>query len=101
MATSSPTSPSQTNSGADGNASTPQSSLTSPDSSKFRDKEKEKEKDEKRRKSISPGDDNTGEEEEQVEALSEMMCSLVTNQSGETRYFGSCPSRACSIYIAP
>lgn len=27
--------------------------------------------------------------EEEVEALSEMMCSLVTNQSGETRYIGS------------
>ncbi|KAJ3496022.1 hypothetical protein NLG97_g2975 [Lecanicillium saksenae] len=29
------------------------------------------------------------EEQEEVEALSEMMCSLVTNQSGETRYIGS------------
>ncbi|KAI9679816.1 MAG: hypothetical protein M1817_004830 [Caeruleum heppii] len=31
----------------------------------------------------------TEETEEEIEALSDMMCSLVTNSSGETRYFGS------------
>lgn len=41
-------------------------------------------------KSHANGDAETeGHGEEQVEALSEMMCSLVTNQSGETRFFGS------------
>jgi hypothetical protein len=28
-------------------------------------------------------------DEQEVEALSDMMCSLVTNQSGETRYIGN------------
>ena len=36
----------------------------------------------------TPADDGEEEDEEEVEALSDMMCSLVTNQSGETRYFG-------------
>ena len=36
---------------------------------------------------FSPLERNKGEEEE-VEALSDMMCSLVTNNSGETRYIG-------------
>ncbi|MCJ1351462.1 MAG: hypothetical protein MMC33_001446 [Icmadophila ericetorum] len=35
----------------------------------------------------SPGTEKEGEEE--VEALSDMMCSLVTNNCGETRYIGS------------
>jgi hypothetical protein len=30
-----------------------------------------------------------------VEALSEMMCSLVTNQSGETRYIGMSDALVC------
>ena len=34
----------------------------------------------------SPGTEKEGEEE--VEALSDMMCSLVTNNCGETRYIG-------------
>ncbi|CAI4210500.1 unnamed protein product [Parascedosporium putredinis] len=38
------------------------------------------------RESVTPEDPPV---EEEVEALSEMMCSLVTNQSGETRYIGS------------
>ncbi|CAG9999694.1 unnamed protein product [Clonostachys byssicola] len=33
-------------------------------------------------------DDPKAETEEQVESLSEMMCSLVTNNTGETRYIG-------------
>ncbi|KAL5604127.1 hypothetical protein BROUX41_002116 [Berkeleyomyces rouxiae] len=41
--------------------------------------------------SLSPTVEDDPEEKgpEEVEALSEMMCSLVTNQSGETRYIGS------------
>ncbi|KAF3064063.1 hypothetical protein GL218_02527 [Daldinia childiae] len=76
-ATSNPTSPSQTTSGHDGFASTPQSSLTSPEPTRDRDN----------RKDSSPQPERPKDEE--VESLSEMMCSLVTNQSGETRYIGS------------
>ncbi|PKS10715.1 hypothetical protein jhhlp_002472 [Lomentospora prolificans] len=75
---SNPTSPSQTTSARDAGSS-PQSALTSPEP--IREKEPEL------RKSVSPEEPH--EEEEEVEALSEMMCSLVTNQSGETRYIGS------------
>lgn len=75
QAVSNPTSPSQATSGQDGPGSTPQSSLTSPEPVK--DEEKG------RTSSVAPE-----KPEEEVEALSEMMCSLVTNQSGETRYFG-------------
>lgn len=71
---SNPTSPSQATSGKDGVPS-PQSSLTSPEPSR----------DENNHSSVAPEDP---EEEEEVEALSEMMCSLVTNHSGETRYIG-------------
>lgn len=76
VTTSSPTSPSQAPSGPDGSMSTPQSSLTSPHPIK-----------DEQRKSVTPMDEN-GEEQEEVEALSEMMCSLVTNGYGETRYIG-------------
>ncbi|KAK0728293.1 fungal-specific transcription factor domain-containing protein [Lasiosphaeria miniovina] len=76
QAASDPTSPSQTASAQDGNASTPQSSLTSPEPSK-----------DEKRKSLTP--DKKEEEQEEVAALSEMMCSLVTNNYGETRYIGS------------
>lgn len=62
---------------------TPQSSMTSPGG-----------KDDKR--SVAATDDDAGAEEEPetngqepLEKLSEMMCSLVTNQSGETRFLGS------------
>ncbi|KAK3378214.1 fungal-specific transcription factor domain-containing protein [Podospora didyma] len=77
QAASNPTSPSQTASGQDGNASTPRSSLTSPEPTK----------DTEKRKSLTP-EKGKGEEQE-VAALSEMMCSLVTNHNGETRYIGS------------
>ncbi|KAF4594985.1 fungal specific transcription factor [Ophiocordyceps camponoti-floridani] len=80
-AVSSPTSPSQGTSGQDGNSSTPHSALTSPEPGKETHR-----MDDKPKSSMST-DDNAGEGE--VEALSEMMCSLVTNQSGETRYIGS------------
>ena len=46
------------------------------------------EKDERRKSSVSHVEEAQGEGED-VEALSDMMCSLVTNQSGETRYLGS------------
>ncbi|OAA67664.1 fungal specific transcription factor domain-containing protein [Cordyceps fumosorosea ARSEF 2679] len=62
---------------------TPQSSLASPG----------KETAEKRKSGLSAEDKRAKESDdeghEEVEALSEMMCSLVTNQSGETRYIGS------------
>ncbi|SPO00730.1 related to transcriptional activator Mut3p [Cephalotrichum gorgonifer] len=76
QAPSNPTSPSQATSGKDGVPS-PQSSLTSPSPPKDGDK----------RSSVAP--DDPEEPEAEVEALSEMMCSLVTNNSGETRYIGS------------
>ncbi|KAK4669674.1 uncharacterized protein QC763_205020 [Podospora pseudopauciseta] len=80
QAASNPTSPSQATSGHDGNVSTPQSSLASPEPAKdSKDK----------RKSITPEKDGEGEEQEEVAELSEMMCSLVTNNIGETRYIGS------------
>jgi hypothetical protein len=69
-----PPSPSQAASGQDGHASTPQSSLTSPEPVK------------EERTAGSP--ETNKDEKEDVEALSELMCSLVTNQSGETRYIG-------------
>ncbi|KAM0342263.1 hypothetical protein ACHAPU_009668 [Fusarium lateritium] len=81
-------------SAADGNVMTPQSSLTSPNSTAKDDK----------RKSATPapsttpltapaptanGEEADSEDQVEVEALSEMMCSLVTNNFGETRYIGS------------
>ena len=54
----------------------PQSSATSPDLNKDKTKVKQEE---------SARDED---EQEEVENLSDMMCSLVTNQSGETRYIG-------------
>lgn len=68
-----PTSPSQT-SQADG-TSTPRSTIASPEPHVTTDRDK--------RKSGTP--ENSGEE---VEDLSDMMCSLVTNNCGETRYIG-------------
>lgn len=53
-----------------GNSSTPKSTVISPEPAKDANKERGKD----------------GEEE--VEALSDMMCSLVTNNCGETRYIG-------------
>ncbi|KAI0205372.1 N-terminal binuclear Zn cluster-containing protein [Astrocystis sublimbata] len=75
---SNPTSPSQATSGADGLDSASQSALTSP--------EPTKEQEFKRDHSTPPAE---GKNAEEVEALSEMMCSLVTNPQGETRYIGS------------
>jgi len=53
-----------------GNSSTPKSAVVSPEPAKDANKQRGKD----------------GEEE--VEALSDMMCSLVTNNCGETRYIG-------------
>lgn len=77
-AVSNPTSPSLATSAQEGAASTPRSSLTSPEPPK---------EGEEKRKSVDGG--RPQESEEEVEALSEMMCSLVTNTSGETRYIGT------------
>ncbi|KAM0435303.1 hypothetical protein ACHAPT_003397 [Fusarium lateritium] len=76
----SPSQPASVPSAIDGTGSTPQSSLTSPNPVVREDK----------RKSVTPApDDANAEDQEEVEALSEMMCSLVTNTYGETRYIGS------------
>lgn len=55
---------------------TPNSSVASPNPTKEKDEDK--------------GDAKSKEKarEEEVEALSDMMCSLVTNNCGETRYIG-------------
>lgn len=39
------------------------------------------------------------EPEEEVEALSDMMCSLVTNNCGETRYIGKLSRMACLLSL--
>ncbi|KAL2157221.1 hypothetical protein VTH06DRAFT_6357 [Thermothelomyces fergusii] len=69
----------QPNSGQDGSGSTPHSSLTSPGPAKDGDK----------RTSATPENDDQDDDQEDVAELSEMMCSLVTNTNGETRYIGS------------
>ncbi|KAI1813963.1 N-terminal binuclear Zn cluster-containing protein [Poronia punctata] len=74
---SSPTSEYQATSPPEGAGSTPQSAFTSPGPTGDRNN---------RRETTPPSD---GHSEEEVAALSEMMCSLVTNQQGETRYIGS------------
>lgn len=69
-----PTSPSHSTPN-EGSGSTPRSTLASPEpNSKNGDK---------RKSTLSE------KSEEEVEALSDMMCSLVTNNCGETRYIGS------------
>jgi len=44
-------------------------------------------KETEKRESTTPEKDKP-EEEQEVSALSEMMCSLVTNNDGDTRYIG-------------
>lgn len=75
---SSATSPAQSTSGKDGNDDSPNSSLTSPEPQKEQLPNKEDK---------SP-DDQPEKKEAEVEELSDMMCSLVTNNCGETRYIG-------------
>ena len=70
-----PTSPSQSTPN-EGSGSTPRSTIASPEPST----------------QSKNGDKHTSEPEkteEEVEALSDMMCSLVTNNCGETRYIGT------------
>ncbi|KAF5021163.1 hypothetical protein F66182_6809 [Fusarium sp. NRRL 66182] len=76
-------------SAADGAEYTPQSSLTSPNSVAKDDKRKSMTPAPAPATSAAAGDDTNPEEQEEVQALSEMMCSLVTNNYGETRYIGS------------
>ncbi|KXJ92683.1 fungal-specific transcription factor domain-containing protein [Microdochium bolleyi] len=70
--------PSRTPSLHDSSAITPQSGLGSPDQAENHEQS--------RRNSVQPVKNETNDN---VEALSEMMCSLVTNNQGETRYIGS------------
>ncbi|KAK2021828.1 fungal-specific transcription factor domain-containing protein [Colletotrichum zoysiae] len=83
QAFSNPTSPSQATSGQNDRTATPHSGAESPESTK--DSHKEARDGDKHMASVAEEKGN----EEEVEALSELMCSLVTNQSGETRYIGS------------
>ncbi|KAK0720446.1 fungal-specific transcription factor domain-containing protein [Lasiosphaeris hirsuta] len=78
QAISNPSSPSQATSGQDGNPSTPGSSLQSPEPMK-----------ESEKSASMPPEKGKPEDEQEVAALSEMMCSLVTNNDGDTRYVGS------------
>lgn len=64
------------------NSSTPRSHLASPEP-----QNKGTPKNAEKRKSGSP--EEAKPKEEEVEELSDMMCSLVTNNCGETRYIGT------------
>ncbi|KAG9233707.1 fungal-specific transcription factor domain-containing protein [Amylocarpus encephaloides] len=80
--TSGPTSPSQSSPGLDqNNTSTPRSILASP--------EPENRNAAKRSSHVSIAEEEVEPKQEGVEELSDMMCSLVTNNCGETRYIGS------------
>lgn len=70
-----------------GNASTPHSNLASPEPQYAPQPQAQPQKQnmDKRRSSTVEEPEQT---EEEVEALSDMMCSLVTNNCGETRYIG-------------
>jgi hypothetical protein len=72
-----PTSPSQSTSN-EGSGSTPRSTLTSPEP------QNQSKNGDKRHSMVEPE-----KTEAEVEALSDMMCSLVTNNCGETRYIGT------------
>ncbi len=92
QAASNPSSPSQTPSG---NESTPRSSITSPEPGRDRDFSSSvsgangTNGGDSSKRSSSSGEKKNGKKEEEVEALSEMMCSLVTNNEGDTRYIGA------------
>lgn len=90
----SPTHSTSAPSAIDASAMTPQSSLTSPNPIVKEDKRKSATPAPSTAPSTAPAPNANGEEvkteePEEVEALSEMMCSLVTNNYGETRYIGS------------
>lgn len=78
---SSATSPTQSTPGGppEANGSTPKSTIASP--------EPNKESEKRHSKGSKSGE--TDENGEPVEALSDMMCSLITNNCGETRYIGT------------
>lgn len=78
QATSDPISP-QPTLAQEGSASTPHSSLASPAPTKDSDKTS----------AATPEKDDQEDGREEVAQLSEMMCSLVTNNNGETRYIGT------------
>lgn len=89
QSTSDPTSPSAGGGAAGGeaagaSASSPGSGVTPEPGRKDRDGTAGPTSDKDKRKSVA----SDKSDEEEVEALSEMMCSLVTNQWGETRYMG-------------
>lgn len=87
-----PSSPSHVASESEATAS-PRSSVTSPGLQK----DKEKRQEDKSKLGATPA---STQGEEEVEALSEMMCSLVTNQSGETRYIGETNiEKQHSVYV--
>lgn len=67
-----------------GHGSTPQSQITSPEPQPTSQTQPQKQNGDKRQSTAEPE-----QTEEEVEALSDMMCSLVTNNCGETRYIGS------------
>jgi len=71
-----PTSPSQSTPN-EGSGSTPRSTLTSPEP------QSQHKNGDKRHSTVEPE-----KSPEEVEELSDMMCSLVTNNCGETRYIG-------------
>lgn len=72
----------------DTGASTPRSALTSPEPPKDDEKRKSIDASKQQQQPQQPQQQQEQGQEEEVEALSEMMCSLVTNTSGETRYIG-------------
>jgi hypothetical protein len=82
--TSGPTSPSQSSPGLDGsNTVTPRSTLASPEPPN---------RNGHKRNSHTPAkadEEKEDDKQEGVEELSDMMCSLVTNNCGETRYIGN------------
>ncbi|KAH6626322.1 fungal-specific transcription factor domain-containing protein [Chaetomium sp. MPI-SDFR-AT-0129] len=78
QAVSDPTSP-QVTTAPNGSTSTPRSAIASPEPSKDGEKQR----------SSTPDKDSQDDDREEVAELSEMMCSLVTNTNGETRYIGS------------
>jgi len=63
--------------------STPRSHLASPEPQPTPQPQSQKQNGDKRQGTAEPE-----QTEEEVEALSDMMCSLVTNNCGETRYIG-------------
>lgn len=87
----------------DTGASTPRSALTSPEPTKDDEKRKSidasKQQQPHQHQHQQQQQQQEEGQEEEVEALSEMMCSLVTNTSGETRYIGK--SKHSPLLVAP